>query len=185
MPRHLRGQARLQPTESMGPFPIETEGMMELLVHRLHNLAHPSKPTPEPLGPRRPAIALGRTDDVGAIGLPPGRLVGLPLATLLDDIRSAGWGPNTRQTRRGRAAAGKARLRQGLSLRTCSPKPAAGDPPTRGDRQEEMEALIPAPSVAPAAIGPAREPARTTALRLPGGEGGAVPGFVRTRLGRS
>ena len=111
MQRHLRGQARLKPPEIMGPFPIETEGMMELLVRRLHDLAHPSKPTPEPLGPRRPAIALGRTDDEGAIGLPPYRLVGLPLATLIDDLRSAGWGTHTRQTRMGIATEGKARLR--------------------------------------------------------------------------
>jgi hypothetical protein len=96
MEGHLRDQARLKPAEVMGPFPIEAEGMMELLVHCLHDLAHPSEPTPEPLGPRRPTMALGGADDLDAISPPPCRLVGLPLATLIDDVRSAGWGPPTR-----------------------------------------------------------------------------------------
>ena len=96
MKSHLRDQARLKPAEVMGPFPIEAEGMMELLVHCLHDLAHPSEPTPEPLGPRRPTMALGGADDLDAISPPPCRLVGLPLATLIDDVRSAGWGPPTR-----------------------------------------------------------------------------------------
>src|SRR4029453_14221291 len=153
MEGHLRDQARLKPAEIMGPFPIEAEGMMELLVHRLHDLAHPSEPTPEPLGPRRPAIALGGADDVGAISPPPGHLVGLPLETFIDDIGSAGWGTHTRQTRERMAAEGKERLCQGLILRTRSPKPEAGDHPDRVERQEGVEALIPAQAVAPAAIG--------------------------------
>ena len=156
MESHLRDQARLQPAEVMGPFPIKAEGMMELLVHRLHALAHPSEPTPEPRGPRRPPMALGGTEDLGAISPPPCRLLGLPLATLLDAVRSAGWGPNTRQTRVGLAAAGKDRLRQGLLLCPRSTTPAAGDHPPRVDRQEYMAALIPAQAVAPAAIGSAR-----------------------------
>jgi len=134
MESHLRDQARLKPAEVMGPLPIEAEGMMELLIHRLHDLAHPSEPTPEPLGPRRPTIALGGTDDLGAISPPPCRLIGLPLETLIDDVRSAGWGSNTRQSRVGMAAEGKERLRQGLILCTRSTKPEAGDHPHRVDR---------------------------------------------------
>jgi hypothetical protein len=78
--------------------------MLELLVHRLHALAHPSEPTPEPLGPRRPALTPRRAEDLGALDPPPWRWVGPPLETLLDAIRSAGWGPNPRQTRLGMPA---------------------------------------------------------------------------------
>ena len=35
MEDHLRDQARLQPAEIIGPFPIETEGMRELLGRRV------------------------------------------------------------------------------------------------------------------------------------------------------
>ena len=104
MEGNLRDQACLKPAEVMRPLPIEAEGMMELLVHRLHDLAHPSEPTPEPPGPRRSAMTLRRADDLGAIDPPPCRLVGSPLETLIDDIRCAGWGTNTRQTRLGMAA---------------------------------------------------------------------------------
>jgi hypothetical protein len=185
MEDNLRDSTRLQPPEVMGPFPSETQGGMELFVHCLHALAHSSEPTAEPLGPRRPALALGRAENLGARGPPPCRLVGLPLATLSDDIRAAGWGTNTRQPRVGIAAEGKEWLRQRLLLRTRSPTPAAGDPSQRGDRQEEMEALIPASAVAPPYSGSAREPARTTALHLPRRDGGAVQGFVRALLGCS
>src|SRR5919109_4439970 len=85
------GQARLKPAEVMRPLSVETEGMSELLIHRLHDLAHPSHPAPEPLGPRGPTITLGGADDLGAIHPPPCRLIDLPLETLIDDVRSEGW----------------------------------------------------------------------------------------------
>ena len=49
MQRNLRGQAHLKPAEIMGSFPIEAEGMGELLIHSLHDLAHPSHPASESL----------------------------------------------------------------------------------------------------------------------------------------
>ena len=52
MQGNLRGQARLQPTELMGSFPIQAEGMLELVMDRLHNLADTREPAPQRLGPR-------------------------------------------------------------------------------------------------------------------------------------
>src|SRR5262245_23965067 len=75
----LCGQACLQPAELMGPFTIQTEGMMELLVHCLHSLAYPRQPATQPLGPRRLPMALGRTKDLGSIASPPHSLIGLSL----------------------------------------------------------------------------------------------------------
>src|SRR5215813_158760 len=86
MEGHLRRHACLKPAEVMGPLTIEAERMPELLIHRLHNLTYPSQPAPEPLGPRRSAIALRRADDLSAIGLPPGLLVGPPFEALVDHI---------------------------------------------------------------------------------------------------
>src|SRR5215471_5124983 len=90
MQGHLRRQTRLKPTEVMGPFTIEAEGMPELVIHGLDYLTYPRQPAPEPLGPRRSAIALGRAEDLGAIGLPPGLLIGVPFEALVDDIRPPG-----------------------------------------------------------------------------------------------
>src|SRR5215831_18873882 len=50
----LGGQARLKPAEFMRTLPVEAEGMRELLIHRLHDLPHPSHPAPEPLSPTTP-----------------------------------------------------------------------------------------------------------------------------------
>src|SRR5688572_18164204 len=90
MQGNLCGQARVKTAEIMGPFTVQAEGMMELLVHGLHNLAYPSHPATEPLGPRCLAIALGRTDDLGSVEPPPPRMCRLPLKAFVDHIRAQG-----------------------------------------------------------------------------------------------
>ena len=153
MKSHLRDQARLKPAEVMGPFPIEAEGMRELLIDSLYDLAHSSHPAPEPLGPRRPAIALGRADDLGAVGPPPRRMVRLAFKALVDDIRPTGRGPHTLQARMGMATEDKKRLRQRLILGAGGPTTQDGDHPNRVDGQQEVDAFIPAQPVTPANIG--------------------------------
>src|SRR4029434_9177221 len=122
MQGHLRRQAYLKPTEVVGPFTIEAERMPELLIHGLHDLTHPSQPAPEPLGPRHSAIALRRADDLGAVGLPPGLLVGVSFEALVNDIRPTGWGAHARQPRMGMAAQGKEGLGQRLIFGAGWPK---------------------------------------------------------------
>src|SRR5262245_63795715 len=80
----LGGQARLQPAEGMGPFAIQAERMLELVMDRLHNLADAREPAPQRLGPRRLTVPLGRADDLGSIGHPPRRMVRLALKALVD-----------------------------------------------------------------------------------------------------
>ena len=184
MQGHLRRHAPLQPAEVMRPFPLETECMPELLIPGRHDLASPRPPAPEPLGPRCAAMALRGTDDLGALGLPPGVLGGVPLDALIDNLRPVGRGPAARQARGGRAAQGKARLRPGGILRTRRPKTEAGAPPHGGDRQEQLPAFVPAQPVAPAHSGQARPPAPAPALGVPCRDTGAVQGFVRTPPGR-
>jgi hypothetical protein len=77
----------------MGSFPIQAEGMMELVMDRLHNLADAREPAPQRLGPRPLAVPLGRAEDLGPVGRPPRPLVGLPLKALVDDIRTQRKGP--------------------------------------------------------------------------------------------
>src|SRR5919199_1674435 len=177
-------QARLKSAEVMGPFAIEAERMPELLIHGLHDLTHPSHPAPKPLGPRRSAIALRRAKDLGAIGLPPGLLVGVSFEALVDDIRPRGWGAHARQPRMGMAAQGKEGLGQGLIFGAGWPKAKAGDHPSRVDRHQQVESFIPAQAVAPADIGQARQPPRAPALGIARREAGAVQRFIRTLLRR-
>src|SRR5215475_4286706 len=97
MQSDLCGQTCLKPAELMGPFTIQTEGMMELLVHRLHHLAYPRQPATQPLGPRRLTIALGRTKDLGSVASPPRSLIGLSLEALVDHLGLTGIPSHTPQ----------------------------------------------------------------------------------------
>jgi hypothetical protein len=183
MQRNLGRQARLKSAEVMGPFAIEAEGMPALLIHGLHALADSSQPAAKPPGPRHAAIALRGADNLGAIGPPPGLVVGMPLEALVDDIRPTGWGAHARQARMGMAAESKERLCQGVIFGTGRAKAKASDHPPGVDRQEHMEAFIPAQPVAPAHIGQSRQPAGSSALGIPGGDPGAIEGFIGTALG--
>src|SRR5918998_4461403 len=125
MQRDFCGQARLKSAEVMGPFAIEAEGMPELVIHRLHNLAYSSQPAAQPLGPRHAAIALRWAEDLGTIGQPPGLVVGLPLEALVDDIGPTSRGAHACQSRGGIAAKGKKCLRQRLIFGTGRTKAEA------------------------------------------------------------
>src|SRR4029453_18591629 len=103
----LCGQACLKPAELMGPFTIQTEGMMELLVHCLHHLAYPRQPATQPLGPRGVTMALGRTNDLRSIVFPPRSLLCLSLEALVDPVGPTGRRSHTRQAWLGLAAQSK------------------------------------------------------------------------------
>ena len=96
MESHLRRHTRLKPAEVMRSFAIEAEGMPELLLHGLHDLAYARPPASEPRGPRHAAMALRWADDPRAIGPPPGLVEGVPLEALVDDIRPTGREARTR-----------------------------------------------------------------------------------------
>src|SRR5918994_2995953 len=62
--RYPRRQASSQAFQLMGPLPPEAEGIEELVVDRLHDLAYSSYPSSQALGPVPLAgVALGRVDD--------------------------------------------------------------------------------------------------------------------------
>src|SRR6516165_11534413 len=127
MQGHLRGQAPLQPAEGMGPFSIQAERMLELVMDCLHNLADAREPAPEPLGPRRLTVPLRWADDLGPVGRPPRPLVGLPLKALIDDVRTLCGRPDTGQARMRLAAQSKKRLRQRLILGAGGPTAKTDD----------------------------------------------------------
>ena len=140
MQRDFCRQACLKSAEVMGPFAIEAERLPELLLHGLHDLAYSSQPASESLGPRHAAVALRRTDDLGALGSPARLVVGVPLEAFVDDVRPRGWGTHPRQAKVGIAAESKARFRQGLIFGACRTKAAASDHPNGIDCEQQMEA---------------------------------------------
>jgi hypothetical protein len=176
MPRALRGSARLQSAKVLGPVAIAADGMPELLVHRLDDLAPPGPPTPEPLGPRRPALALGWADTLGARGPPPGLLRGVSLQALIHPVWPRSRGAHARQARGGRATQGTTRLCQGLLFGGGRRKAQAGAQPHGVDRQQQRAAFIPTPPGAPAHSSHARPPPRA-----PAGPPATAPDAANTR----
>src|SRR5215468_7051803 len=185
MPGDLRGQARRQPAERMGPFPLAAQGVRELLMDRLHHLADAREPAPPWLGPRPLAGAPRWADDLGAVGPPPRRRVRLALKALVDAIRTARGSSDTGQPRLGSAAPGKKRLRQRLILGAGGSPTTAGEHPHWVDGQQEGAPCIPAQPVPPAHVGQPRQPPCPPALGIPGRPPGAVEGCIGPALGRS
>src|SRR5262245_4757450 len=107
----LRGQTDSKPTQSVGPLPVQAQGMKELLVHGLDDLPEPGQPAPQGLWPWRLAIALGWAEHLGPGGLPLRRMMRLARKALIDYIRAQGWTPHTgppwlRPPTRGKAGLG-------------------------------------------------------------------------------
>ena len=184
MQRDLGRQAGPKPAEIMGPLPVQAEGMMELLIDRLDDLADSGEPAAQRLRPRPLAGALGRTEDLRPIGLPPHRMVCLPLKALIDDIRPQGWAPHTWQPRVGLAAQGKEGVGQGWVFGAGRAKAKAGNHLDWVDGQQQVEAFIPPQTVTPADIGQPGQPAGPATLRIPRRDARAVQRFIWGSAGR-
>jgi erythromycin esterase-like protein len=105
-------------------------------------------------------------------------MVRLAFKALVDDIRPHRGRPNTGQARLGLAAQGKKGFGQRLIPSAGRPTATAGDHAGRGHGQQQMDTCRPAQAVAPAHSGQPRQPARATALGIPGRAPGAVEGFL-------
>jgi hypothetical protein len=110
-------------------------------------------------------------------------MLGLAIKALVDNRGTPRGCPDTGQARMRLAAQGKTRLRQRLLLGASRPNAKAGAHPTRVHRQQQLDACIPAQTVAPAAICQAGQPACATPLGSAGRPPGAVEGFIGTALG--
>src|ERR671917_422549 len=137
MQRDLGRQTGAKSAKFMGSLPVQAKSMKQLVVDRFDDLPDAGQPAPQGLGPWRPTIALRGTQDLGAIGLPPPRLVCLPLKAFVDDVGTQGGTPRTEQPWMGPAAQGKEGLRQRLVFGTSRAKAKAGNHPYGVDRQQQ------------------------------------------------
>ena len=68
----LGGQSGLKAVQLVRSLPVQAEGIVELVKDRFHDMAYPSQPAAQSLGPRGLAVAFGRRDQPGAVAvLPP------------------------------------------------------------------------------------------------------------------
>src|SRR5215211_5578843 len=178
MQRHLRRQAGLNASEGMGTLAREADGLMHLVVDRLDDLAHPGQPPSRTFGPGMPALPLRRANYLGPIVVPPARMSSLSLEAVIADIRAQRGLPDAWAAGVRRPTQRKEGLGQGLILGTGRAKAKAGNHPSRMDRHEQVEAFVPAEAVAPADIGPARQPAGAPALGISRRHRRAIQGFI-------
>src|SRR3954471_17174906 len=92
---HPRCQTCSQPLKLMGPLSPEAEGVEQLLVERLHDLADTSHPSPHALRPGIERISFGRMDDARPVALSPAAMVVGSFETLVGYVGSRGGRPCT------------------------------------------------------------------------------------------
>ena len=108
-------------------FPVQPEGMVELVEDSLHHLAYPSQPSAQFFGPGIPAVALGRTDYPGSIAVSPPLCRRLALKAFVHYIPAPGWFPQSGQPGMGSMPEGEEVFGQGLVFDASWGKAEAGD----------------------------------------------------------
>jgi hypothetical protein len=81
--RHSRCQPSPQPTQIVRSLSAKAEGVEQLIVDALDDLADAGQPPPEPLRPRLATVALGRVDDARPVALKPASVVLFALKALV------------------------------------------------------------------------------------------------------
>src|SRR5688572_1395261 len=80
------GQAGAQAVAGMGAFLLEAKGAEQAAIGCLDDLADTTEPLPQGLRPRDLGIALGRADDLDAVGVAPGRQAALATKAFVGHI---------------------------------------------------------------------------------------------------
>ena len=157
--------------------------MGELRRDGLDDLTPPCPPAPQGLRPRGLAMPLGWTQAAGSRGLPPRRMVRLPLTTLLADVGTQCGGPSARHAGGRPAPQGKKGGGQRLVFGARHPKAKARHHPHGVERQQKMAPFLPAQAVAPAASDQPGAPPSSSPLGIAGRHPGASAGFREAALG--
>src|SRR5215208_4998260 len=165
----------------MGPLPPEAEGVEQLLVDALHNLADTSHPPPQRFGPASLAgVAFGRMDDVCPVTFEPPEVVFSALKACVGYV-----GPGS-----GRAHADEPSVRSGshseegfchllLGGGSSSEAEARYDP-ARVDGTQQAKAFVPSKAVGPSDVSLPSQPSMSSALTVWSRHRRAIQSFVRT-----
>src|SRR5918996_2523009 len=90
----LGGQTALESSQCMGPLPVQSKSMMELLAHRLYNLPQACHPATQPLRPGLAAVAFGWTDYPSPIMAVPLPLTGFSPKSPFHQVVAPGSAPH-------------------------------------------------------------------------------------------
>src|SRR5579884_2307967 len=183
MQSDLGRQAGLKAVQGMGTLARQAEGVVQLVINGLDDLAQPCQPAPPGLGPLLLAALMRRTDHLDTVHALPVAMHLLTGKALVGDVDPFGRRPDTAQTLAGKSSGGKKGFGQRVVIATGRGKAKAGNNARRTDGGEQMKALIPAHAVAPADIGLPGQPATPTPFGITGGYSRTIQGFVEAVLG--
>src|SRR3989440_12374530 len=182
MQSNFRSQACLKAIHGMWALTSQPEGIEQLVIDGLNDLAQPSQPASPRFGPAHFATLMGRADDLRTVTGLPVTMQSIPGEAFVGYIDALSWSADALQTRRGMLASGEKGLSQRMVIATGCGKAKAGDHAGRGNRGEQMEALIPANAIAPADIGLSGQPSAATSFRIACRNAPTVQCLIQTAL---
>src|SRR6266702_1722043 len=146
------------------------------------SLVQPSQPASPGLGPAHFTALVRRADHLCTIVRVPAAMQVIACKAFVSDIDALCRSADTGQTRRGMPPNSKEGFGQRMVIATGRGEAKAGDHTRRGNRGEQMEALIPPNASAPADIGLSGQPSAATSLGISRGDARTVEGFIQAQL---
>src|SRR5215218_9550284 len=151
----------------MGSLPPQAEGVEELVIGVLHDLADACDPPPQAFGPASLArVACGRMDDVCSVTFEPPSMVLGALEALVCYVGSRGGRAHADEPLVRAGSQGEEALRQLLVGCGSCPEAEAGYYPARVDGGEQAKALIPSQAVGPSDVRTTGQPSMPSALTV-------------------
>src|SRR5215210_454665 len=177
---HPRRQTCSQSLKLMGTLPPQAEGVEQLVVGALHDLADGGHPPPEALGPGLFRVPFGRMDDSSPVVMEPLEVVFGAFEALIGHVGSRGSRTHADEPFVGIGSQSEEGLCQRLVGGGGGPEAEAADDSGRGNGGEQTKAFVPADAVGPTDVGISSKPATPTTLGIPDGHRRAIESFVRT-----
>ena len=177
--RHPRRQPCPQPAHVVGPLPAKTEGVVELVVDGLYDLADARYPTPKPFGPAPLAFgAFGWADELCPVSMKPSSMVILALKAFVDHVGAQGRRSYALEPGIGSSPQGEEAFSQRLILCGSRGETKTGDRPCWVDSDEQAKPLVASQAVGPADVGVTGQPSLASSLRIPNGHRRGVQSLV-------
>src|SRR5215204_1546646 len=164
----------------MGPLPPEAEGVEQLVVDALHNLAYCGHPASQALGPASLArVSFGRMDDGCSVALLPAAVVLGSLKALVSYVGSPADRSHADEPLVWLSPHGEEGFRQMLVGGRSTSEAEARDDPSRVDGGQQAKAFVPSQTITPTDVSLPGHPSMPSTLAVPGRHSRAVQRFVR------
>jgi hypothetical protein len=181
---HSRRQPSPQTLKLMGSLPPEAEGVEELVIGVLHDLADACDPPPQAFGPASLAgVAFGRMDDLCPVTFEPPSVVLGSLEALVGYVGSRASRAHADEFSVRVGSEGEEGFRHLLVGCGSSSEAEAGYDPGRVDGGEQAKALIPPQTVGPSDVCTTGQPSMPSTLTVSDRHRRAIQSFVRRPLG--